>query len=211
MTAAPHSILEAVGCLPLGRVIDIRSNDLPEVAMQARRMVCQIRDDAERAGVDPRPWVDHRDAGRVQVVAVGGQGGRMSTPITLPGTIPSLLRVGASAVLPNGVRGIVIELRYKLSDQTQLGTVLVADPFARAVHWADPKTVAVDLSDPTSRVHAAWWVCGQGGSITEEEHTVLLMARNGVNINTQGQEQLRDMVLKRVKASPSPDKQPGAL
>lgn len=124
----------------------------------------------------------------------------MSTPIWLPGTTPTLLRVGASVLLPNGVRGIVIEIRYKLSDPAQLGIVFVADPMTRAVHRADPKTVLLDLSDPTSRAHAAWWVCGCGGGISEDEQTILVMAKGGVNINTAGQEQLRDMVLRRVKA-----------
>lgn len=124
----------------------------------------------------------------------------MTIPITLPGTTPTLLRVGASAILPNGVRGIVTEIRYKLSDPTQLGIVVVADPMARTVHRADPRTVLLDLSDPTSRVHAAWWVCGQGGGISEEEHVILIAAKNGLKMGTTAQAQLRDMVLRRVKA-----------
>ena len=124
----------------------------------------------------------------------------MSTPVTLPGTTPTLLRVGGSVLLPNGVRGIVIELRYKLSDPTQLGIVFVADPMTRAVHRADPKTVMLDLSDPTSRVHAAWWVCGQGGGITENEQTILIAVKNGLKMGPTAQTLLRDMVLRRVKA-----------
>lgn len=123
----------------------------------------------------------------------------MTTPITLSATTPSLLRVGASAILPNGMRGIVTELRYKLSDPTQLGIVFVADPITRTVHRADPKTVVLDLSDPTSRVHAAWWVCGQGGGITEDEQTILMAAKNGLTMGPTAQAELRDMVLRRVK------------
>lgn len=127
----------------------------------------------------------------------------MSTPVLLSGTIPGLRRVG-SVVIWDGEQAVV----------THVGEDYTLWRIGLCATTESAKTTDVnldlDLSDPTSRVHAAWWVCGQGGGISEEEHTILIMARNGVNINTQGQEQLRDMVLRRVKASPSPDKQPGA-
>jgi hypothetical protein len=124
----------------------------------------------------------------------------MSTPVTLPGTIPGLVRVGAFVLLDHGAHGIVTQLHHTLSAPRQLWSVVVADSIAGLVRRTDPKTIALDLSDPTSRVDAAWWVCGQGGGITEDEHVILIAAKNGLTMGEKAQRQLRDMVLHRVKA-----------
>jgi hypothetical protein len=123
----------------------------------------------------------------------------VTTPITIPGTIPNLLRVGAIVYIPSG-QCVVTELRHKLTDPGHVGIVVVADTVARTVHRADPRNVMVDLSDPTSRIHAAWWVI-ERGPVTEEEHIVLLVVKQGGHVNCKGQEQLRDMVLRRYNRS----------
>lgn len=43
LAACLHSILEAIGCTPLERVIDMPSDTLPEVAMKARRAIYEHR------------------------------------------------------------------------------------------------------------------------------------------------------------------------
>lgn len=125
------------------------------------------------------------------------------TPITLPGTIPGLLRRGSAVIVDGHNIGTVIECRPRLSDPEQVGIVYVAYPLSQSVLRTAPATVALDLSDPTSRIHAAWWVI-ERGPVTDDEHVLLFTVKNGGHVNRKGQEQLRDMVLRRTPALQDP-------
>lgn len=48
LTACLHSVLEAVGCCPLERVLDMPSEYLPEMAIRARQTIQQLRLEKER-------------------------------------------------------------------------------------------------------------------------------------------------------------------
>jgi hypothetical protein len=89
------------------------------------------------------------------------------SPLTLPGTIPGLLRRGSPC------------RRLTLGDPVMQEPVLVHAVAVRA-HWTDEsapepcaeirsgpltwwpcRALALDLSDPTGRAHAAWWLWRQ--------------------------------------------------
>lgn len=78
----------------------------------------------------------------------------MSALLTsLPGDIPGLLRA-YSPVLLDGTAQAVRALEYA-SD----GTL-----YARLFGWGRPfheREVALNLTDPTGRAHAAWWLTGR--------------------------------------------------
>lgn len=72
--------------------------------------------------------------------------------MTLPGSIPGLLRRG-SPVIEHGAWAVVVETeedcgRFRVYDGGQVGD-------------SSRSVCALDLSDPTGRAHAAWWVLGQ--------------------------------------------------
>ena len=82
----------------------------------------------------------------------------MPADLTLPGTIPGLLRRG-SPVLSPGITGEVVlsrEPRGFIGEEPVAGA-LVAHP-ALGVQWLALDDLALDLSDPTGRAHAAWWI-----------------------------------------------------
>ena len=63
--------------------------------------------------------------------------------------------------------------------------------------------LALDLSDRVSRVAVAWWVI-ERGPVTDDDHVLLFTVKNGGHVNRKGQEQLRDMVLRRTLALQDP-------
>lgn len=79
----------------------------------------------------------------------------MSKP-TLPGTIPGLLRRASPVVgVHTGTNGIVMEL----SDHPDRGPgARVGETLAYSMSWAPLTAFALDLSDPTGRAHAVWWL-----------------------------------------------------
>lgn len=88
----------------------------------------------------------------------------MTSPITLPGPIPGLLRLGSPVVLtekrlnPN-------EPRPDDDDRGEKGVVAVMYPDGCHVFWPNLDhdqrerfdSLALDLTDKTGQVHAAWW------------------------------------------------------
>lgn len=88
----------------------------------------------------------------------------------LPGTIPRLVRVGSAIVGDNGDRGLVVDL----TSHPVLGLG------ARAYHYGGmsasfvPFTkISLDLRDPTSRVHAAWWAWERWVALTFPQWAML--------------------------------------
>lgn len=73
----------------------------------------------------------------------------MPTDLTLPGSIPGLLRRGSPVVRhdPHPTRGEAVE-----NTLGQLVARLNGWPHLGALEGCD-----LDLTDPTGRVHAAWW------------------------------------------------------
>lgn len=109
----------------------------------------------------------------------------MSEPVTLPGEIPGLL-------IP-GVLVSYVGMSWRLIVVDTDGYVTIA---ADGSSDSDCMTrdLKLDLSDRVSRVAVAWWLTGP---VTDEEHTVLITVKVGGYVNRKGQEQLRDMVLRR--------------
>ena len=77
-------------------------------------------------------------------------------PLTLPGTIPGLLRRGSPVRASNDPErlGVVV------GTGSSLGT-LVFWHWSETTSWTLETPVDLDLSDPTGRAHAAWWLWRQ--------------------------------------------------
>lgn len=78
---------------------------------------------------------------------------------TLPASIPDLLRRGSPCVATGKLYGerVIIEGCDIDSDAV---LVLRASTKVGAA-WMPPGDLALDLSDPTGRAHAAWWLAAQ--------------------------------------------------
>jgi hypothetical protein len=74
----------------------------------------------------------------------------MNNDLTLPGSIPGLLRRGSPVTHIDGSRLVVVEID---GDNAKLpsGWVLPSG-------WAFTRLLALDLTDATGRAHAAWWL-----------------------------------------------------
>lgn len=86
------------------------------------------------------------------------------TALTLPGTIPGLLRRGSPAfrlALGDASRQEAI-LVHAIAERPQLyggdGSELCAEIRSGPLVWWPTRCLALDLTDPTGRAHAAWWL-----------------------------------------------------
>lgn len=83
----------------------------------------------------------------------------MSEPITLPGSLPGLLRRGSPIIatgrLHNGRRGIVSEV------SEHRARILLDGAAVPGLCWVTD--LALDLSDPLGQVCAAWWARSRMG------------------------------------------------
>jgi hypothetical protein len=84
------------------------------------------------------------------------------SPLTLPGTIPGLLRRGSPVRASNDPErlGVVV------GTGSSLGT-LVFWHWSETTSWTLETPVDLDLSDPTGRAHAAWWLAEHADSHPE--------------------------------------------
>ena len=93
----------------------------------------------------------------------------MTAALTLPGTIPGLLRRGSPVRHPLGARGADIPC-VVIACHTNDRTCVVGYPWPLNHEQADSwplADLALDLTDATGRTHAAWWSLVNGGpSIT---------------------------------------------
>lgn len=89
----------------------------------------------------------------------------MTAPLTLPGTIPGLLRRGSPVIDDRGRRATVTVWFVR---QDFVTWTIVGDDLDEIPKWQHgeglPADVALDLADPTSRAHAAWYLGGVGAS-----------------------------------------------
>ncbi len=87
----------------------------------------------------------------------------MST-LTLPGTIPGLLRRGSPLLahrLGGNFPGVTTHIKHYGNPMVYLDEGLLVECL--------PEHVALDLTDPTGRAHAAWWlVAGRAWSELED-------------------------------------------
>lgn len=109
----------------------------------------------------------------------------MTTP-TLPGTIPGLLRLGTTVRAADDIdrHGIVV------GTGSSLGT-LVYWHWSEVTTWTLEVPVVVDLSDPTGRAHAAWWVSTFKHAPTDDEARAVLLAMTGLPMTDAEIERLR--------------------
>lgn len=83
----------------------------------------------------------------------------MSKDLTLPGSIPGLLRRGSPVIVTRrthtgfapGTTGIALRLERRAVWRIGWGVP------SGSAHPAQQSCIALDLTDPTGRVHAAWW------------------------------------------------------
>lgn len=92
--------------------------------------------------------------------AVSLQGDVVSGTKTLPGDLPGLLRRGSPITMQTGAGprpGVVMrhlpdgEVMIAWTGQDDGEEFDTSDPLP-------PRALALDLNDPTGRVHAAWWI-----------------------------------------------------
>jgi hypothetical protein len=102
------------------------------------------------------------------------------SPLTLPGTIPGLLRRGSPVVENN--RAAV----YLGADKHGYHYVADLTPGMGCGHRIAHEPVYLDLSDPTGRAHAAWWALttfdmlfGDMGRLRPDDARVLRLAATG--------------------------------
>ena len=83
----------------------------------------------------------------------------MSAALTLPGTIPGLLRRGSPVIDDRGRRAAVTVWFVR---QDFVTWTIVGDDLDEIPKWQHgeglPAGVALDLTDATGRAHAAWWL-----------------------------------------------------
>lgn len=102
----------------------------------------------------------------------------MSLITTLPGDIPGLLRRG-SPVLSFGTERATI---HAIEGERYWCALTYSDPSISVpiTVFRYPPNLALDLSDPTGRAHAAWWAwCHMTPYHTDEEHAALVAAERG--------------------------------
>lgn len=133
----------------------------------------------------------------------------MTDPILLPGTIPGLLRLCSPCWdLLGDVEAIVSGLPDPLSHARRR-------KYANDQHFAlasgglrHGSLIALTLSDPTGRAHAAWWANRQGPPTTllwpEAELDLLMAAQGGYDMTPEQIATLRDLVL-RLADQPTDD------
>lgn len=100
--------------------------------------------------------------------------------LTLPGSIPGLLRRGSpvrtvkhagTGLFRSDFAGVVFDLQSPVVDERSApvdrrgppGAVLASFP-GGPPFWAATKYLALDLTDATGRAHAAWWMAGEVGA-----------------------------------------------
>lgn len=76
----------------------------------------------------------------------------MEERLTLPGDIPGLLRVGSPVVMANGQRAVVVE---SSNDEGCLHVIALYQP---PIEGDCDDGLWLDLTDPTGRIHALWWL-----------------------------------------------------
>lgn len=77
---------------------------------------------------------------------------------TLPGHIPDLLRRGSPIIAADTFRGVLVE------DPTGCSSTLIAverDEYMVVIRLEMLHALALDLTDPTGRTHAARWIGAQ--------------------------------------------------
>ena len=119
----------------------------------------------------------------------------MSETLTLPGTIPGLLRFGSP------VRSATDPLRLGVVVGTGSSRgLLVWWCMAECAEWCPSEggPVALDLSDATGRAHAAWWAGLNGMSLpplSETDERLLVCASRNYYFNDDDIAALRRIVL----------------
>jgi hypothetical protein len=98
------------------------------------------------------------------------------SPLTLPGTIPGLLRRGSPVILAtrtyggsvflDAARGVVCSEGGRVATETLGGSPVLVSTGAG--------DLALDLSGPTGRAHAAWWLADQDGDVLAEAWDLVL-------------------------------------
>jgi len=78
--------------------------------------------------------------------------------LTLPGDIPGLLRRGSPVWRARAVGGLRCVC---LTGAEGTAAVVLAARSDKCTEWYKSTELVLDLSDPTGRAHAAWWVLGQ--------------------------------------------------
>lgn len=144
----------------------------------------------------------------------------MNTPLsTLPGDIPGLLRRGSpvlytEALIPGVVLALIAEELGEFSDPPILSVALfgqhVIEDRCVDIAWRDRRHITLDLTDPTGRVHAAWWVAerveahsaGARSALTGVEYRAWTDATQGRDMTALAIDTLARLVLRLAGRQP---------
>lgn len=124
--------------------------------------------------------------------------------VSLPGAIPGLLRRGSPVIVLDGSGDPMV-----VGDMDERGRVYVPTHGCydgECMQWEHAAGFALDLSDPTGRIHAAWWLADNNDAIerlpafpgcTQNEFTAVLRgcAWPGRNMTDEQIDILRRVVL----------------
>ena len=124
--------------------------------------------------------------------------------LTLPGDIEGLRRAGTPLVVVSGISKGAVGSQVVTDGPPVPGVVHMANEHAT---WDEvPTSVEVDLTDPTGRVHAAWWALaaddvliarGDGSSPTDFASRFLLeQMTTGAPMTPDQITALRDLCLR---------------
>lgn len=129
----------------------------------------------------------------------------IETTLTLPGSIPGLLRRGSPVLLAVvgddgaavGARGVVVMLgREGGGPRTALVAVEVGDVHATRTVWRLLFDLALDLTDATGRAHAAWFAIDLFDRLFADSFRMPGDARRALSLATAG----ADMTPEQIEA-----------
>ena len=105
------------------------------------------------------------------------------TDLTLPGSIPGLLRRG-SPVLEGATECVIVSIGDV--DDAGVPYAMAAECVAEHVNCCPLGDLSLDLADATGRAHAAWWLsarCPDGVPSIGESRRAVLLAKGGYEMS----------------------------
>lgn len=130
----------------------------------------------------------------------------MSALLTsLPGNIPGLLRRGSPVIWRDEDTPWVVCYVWRVCDDDPYGgeNVLLAPCTTPCLGIEDSASnVALDLTDPTGRAHAAWWLNARRDQVTFLEQYMVDAARMGIDMTPKQIDTLARLVLRLAGRTP---------
>ena len=121
----------------------------------------------------------------------------MSDDLTLPGDLPGLLRQSSPVVGPDGTTGAVLDMT---DGEVSVGWT----DWSMKRGPLDKLGLRLNLTDPTGRIHAAWWASARVvGDLTPTQAALLWKALAGADMDRANDiATLRDFCLRLAGRTP---------